>query len=114
MTTFTTDEQRALNALDELGEQHWGTMLTELIAIPSVTGTAPESDAQRFVAGHLERIGLDVDLWSCDVPELRAHPDFPGTEAPRDEAWGLVGVTPGADGHASTRTAGARRRRPDW
>lgn len=33
-----------------------------------------------------------------DLNDLRADPDFPGSEAPRDEAWGLVGVTAGEDG----------------
>ncbi|MFI9763481.1 ArgE/DapE family deacylase [Streptomyces sp. NPDC051963] len=68
----------------------------ELIAIPSVTGSAAESEIQHHLAGRLERLGLDVDLWSMDLPALRAHPDFPGSEAPREEAWGLVGRT--ADG----------------
>jgi acetylornithine deacetylase len=96
MSTLTDDERRALDALEDLGERTWAPMLAELLAIPSVTGSAAEGDAQRWVAGHLDRIGFDVDLWSCDLEALRSDPDFPGSEAPRDEAWGLVGVTPGA------------------
>jgi acetylornithine deacetylase len=95
MSSFTDAEKCVLDALEELGERTWAPMLEELLAIPSITGSAAEADAQRWVAGHLERIGLDVDLWSCDLDELRADPEFPGQEAPRDEAWGLVGVTPG-------------------
>jgi acetylornithine deacetylase len=95
MTSITEDEARALQAFEELGERTWGPMLAELMAIPSITGSAAEADAQRWVAGRCERIGLDVDLWSCDMDELRADPGYPGTEAPRDEAWGLVAVTPG-------------------
>jgi len=95
MSETSVDERRALDALEELGEQTLAPMLAELMAIPSITGSAAESDAQRWVAGHLERIGFDVDLWSCDLAALRCDPEFPGTEAARDEAWGLVGVTPG-------------------
>ncbi|MEO8329407.1 MAG: M20/M25/M40 family metallo-hydrolase, partial [Candidatus Nanopelagicales bacterium] len=79
-------------------------MLAELIAIPSVTGSAAESEAQRWVASQCERIGLDVDLWSCDLAKLRADPGYPGTEVERTEAWGLVAVTPGAS-DASPRLA---------
>ncbi|MFF7450691.1 MULTISPECIES: ArgE/DapE family deacylase [unclassified Streptomyces] len=86
-------------ALDEIDEAGVGRMLTELVAIPSVTGSAAESELQHHLAGRLERLGLDVDLWSMDLDALRADPDFPGTEAPRDEAWGLVGRTDdGTDG----------------
>ncbi len=94
---LTADERRALNALEDLGERTWGPRLAELIAIPSITGSAAEGEAQRWFAEHLRRLGLDVDLWSCDLDALRTDPDFPGTEAPREEAWGLVGVTPGPD-----------------
>src|SRR6185437_16539514 len=38
-----------------------------------------------------------------DVAELSSRPDFPGTEAPREEAWGLVGTTDeDADGPGPT------------
>jgi acetylornithine deacetylase len=69
--------------------------LLELLEVPSVTGSAAESELQHVLAGHLERLDLDVDLWSMNLPELRAHQGFPGGEAPRDEAWGLVGHTRG-------------------
>jgi acetylornithine deacetylase len=32
------------------------------------------------------------------MPSVRAHPTSPGSEAPRDEAWGLVGVLGRRDG----------------
>ena len=34
----------------------------------------------------------------AQLDALRADPGFPGSEAPRDEAWGLVGTTGGDDG----------------
>ncbi|MBR8643127.1 ArgE/DapE family deacylase [Streptomyces tuirus] len=92
-----SDEEAA--ALAEIDEAALARTLQELIAVPSVTGSPAESELQHQLAGRLEWLGLDTDLWSMDLPALRAHPDFPGTEAPRDEAWGLVGTTPdGGDG----------------
>ena len=73
--------------------------LMELVAVPSVTGSAAEAEIQHLLAGRLERLGMEVDLWAMDLAELLADPGFPGAEASRDEAWGLVGRTPdGGDG----------------
>ncbi|MGW0910972.1 ArgE/DapE family deacylase [Streptomyces sp. NPDC002784] len=85
-------------ALDAIDDADIGRTLLELIAIPSVTGSAAESEIQHHLARRLELLGLDVDLWSMDLDALRSHPAFPGSEAPRDEAWGLVGTTAGGDG----------------
>ena len=74
------------------------TELQQLLAVPSVTGTAAESELQHRMQGRLRGVGMDTDLWSIDLPATTAHPDFPGTEAPRDEAWGLVGSWGGDDG----------------
>jgi acetylornithine deacetylase len=77
--------------------------LEALLRIPSVTGTAAEGDAQAWLARRLDSLGLDVDHWRMDVAELSSRPDFPGTEAPREEAWGLVGTTDeDADGEGPT------------
>ncbi|MEU0287747.1 ArgE/DapE family deacylase [Streptomyces sp. NPDC006147] len=93
---LTDDEAAALAAVDEAATAR---TLKELISVPSVTGSAAESELQHQLAGRLEWLGMDVDLWSMDLPTLRADPEFPGTEAPREEAWGLVGTTPdGGDG----------------
>ncbi|MEV7687447.1 ArgE/DapE family deacylase [Streptomyces bungoensis] len=89
--TLGSDEAAALAAVDEGAVAR---LLLELLAIPSVTGSAAESDLQHHLARHAGRLGLDVDLWSVDLPAIRALPGFPGTEAPRDEAWGLVATTP--------------------
>jgi acetylornithine deacetylase len=70
--------------------------LAALVRIPSVSGTDAENEAQAHVAGRFAAAGLDVDHWRIDLPALTAHPDFPGMEVDRDEAWGLVGRLPGA------------------
>ncbi|MGW7541431.1 ArgE/DapE family deacylase [Streptomyces sp. NPDC054770] len=95
---LTDQEAAALGCVDEAAV---GRSLLELMAVPSVTGSPAESELQHLLAGRLERLGLDVDLWSMDLPALLADPGFPGMEVARDEAWGLVGRTPG-DGDGPT------------
>ncbi|HEX8305480.1 MAG TPA: ArgE/DapE family deacylase [Jatrophihabitans sp.] len=88
-------ERRALDALDEPA-LHRG--LLELLAAPSITGSAAETELLHALAGQAERLDLEVDLWQPELAELRADPDFPGTEAERDEIWGLVASTEQRDG----------------
>lgn len=57
-----------------------------------VTGTDAESDLQHGHARRLSGLGFDVDTWRLDLAELRLDPDVPGTEAPRTEGYGVVGV----------------------
>jgi len=92
---LTSAEAQALAALDEGA---MGGLLLEFLTAPSITGTDAESTLQHRSADWLRRLDLDVDLWSMDVPALQSHADFPGLEAPRDEAWGLVASLPAADG----------------
>ena len=82
-------EQKALAALDEQGLMG---AFRDLVRIPSITGQ--ESAVQNWLAQHMRRIGLDVDLWTIDVAELQKHPQFPGMEVDRSnyEAFGLVGT----------------------
>ena len=69
-------ESRVLGYLDPAR----GTSdLLNLLAIPSITGSAAESEAQHWMAAQLQPLGLDVDLWSMDVASLQASGDFPGT-----------------------------------
>ena len=101
--TLTDPERAVLDAVHGLARR--GEILRNLAAlirIPSVTGTAAESDAQAWAAARLDRLGLDVDHWPLDLEELAARPDFPGTEAPRSQAWGVVGTTPDAEPGAPT------------
>jgi acetylornithine deacetylase len=72
--------------------------LQDLLRVPSVTGTAAESEAQHRIEARMRGVGLDTDLWSIDLPGTTADPDFPGSEAPRDEAWGLVCAWGAGDG----------------
>lgn len=92
---LTDREQRALAALDV---DRLRTTLLRLLEVPSVTGTAAEAELLADIAADCDRSGLEVDHWSADLAELRADPEFPGTEADRDELWGLVARTAEAEG----------------
>lgn len=65
--------------------------LAELVAIPSVGGSTDEVAIQHRLAEWLADLGLTVDLWPIDLTVIRAHPDYPGEEVERTQAWGLVG-----------------------
>jgi acetylornithine deacetylase len=70
-----------------------------LVRIPSVSGTDAEHDVQAAMATRFADGGLDVDHWRIDLDDLSAHPDFPGMEVERSEAWGVVGrLRGGGDG----------------
>ncbi len=85
-------------ALDEVRAEDLVALVQELVAVPTVTGSDAESEGQHLLERRWRSAGLETDLWSVDLAELRAHPDFPGSEAPRTEAWGLVGSWGGDDG----------------
>lgn len=88
VTELSTAETRILDAIDETALV---AELVDLIRVPSVTGTDAESDLQHRFTGQLDGLGFEVDAWKLDLDELMAHPDFPGTEAPRTEGYGVVG-----------------------
>lgn len=73
-------------------------LLQDLVAVPTVTGTDAESEGQHRLEPRLRAAGMETDLWQVDLAATTAHPDFPGTEAPRTEAWGLVGTYGDTDG----------------
>lgn len=102
---MTADPHAAvLDAVDVLRDE-MVALTSDLVRIPSVGGTAEENQAQSWMAGVLDRSGLEVDHWRIPLDELAAEPDFPGMEVARSEAWGLVGRLPGtepdADGAAT-------------
>ena len=87
-------ETRVLDAIDETEAVN---LLAETVRVPSITGTAAESELQHRLSALLTESGMDVDLWRLDLDDLRERDGFPGTEAPRTEGYGLVGVM-GGDG----------------
>jgi acetylornithine deacetylase len=91
-------EAQVAEALANVRAEDLVAELQALLQVPSVTGTAAESEAQHRVEARMRAVGLDTDLWSIDLASTTADPDFPGSEAPRDEAWGLVGAWGDGDG----------------
>jgi acetylornithine deacetylase len=93
---MTTDlEARVLATIDE---RSVAALLVDLVRVPSITGSDAESELQHTCADLLRTADLDTDLWKLDLDALRADERFPGTEAPRLEGYGVVGVTGGAAG----------------
>jgi acetylornithine deacetylase len=78
--------------LDALDDQALVDDLVALVQVPSVTGADAESDIQHRQATCLEALGFDVDMWKLDLQHLAGHPDHPGTEAARQEGYGVVGT----------------------
>ncbi|WP_222047071.1 ArgE/DapE family deacylase [Modestobacter lapidis] len=104
MGDLTSAEAAALDAVDD----GWAVeRLSALAAVPSVGGTAAESEAQHLVAAWLDELGADVDCWPIDLPTALVAEDAPGQEVVREEAWGVVGTLPGAeDGRPALVLAG--------
>lgn len=98
MTALSSVEARVLDSLDEAALID---SVVDLVRIPSVTGTAAESDLQHQQAAELIRYGFDVDTWAFDLEALQADPRFPGTEAERSEGYGVVATIAGGAGIAS-------------
>jgi acetylornithine deacetylase len=91
---LTADEARVLSAVDEA----WAvSRLRDLVAVPSVGGTAAESEVQHLVADWLEELDCAVDRWEIDLDAAATAPDAPGQEVDRTEAWGVVGTAPAAE-----------------
>lgn len=88
-TDLSLAETRVLDALDERGLV---AELVGMIQVPSTTGSDAESDLQHWHASQLRTLGLEVDAWTLDLDALARHPDHPGTEAPRTEGYGVVGL----------------------
>src|SRR4051812_2336893 len=92
---LTDDERRVL---DEIDDARLVNDLRELVAIPSVDGTAAEQDAQGWCADRLAGAGMRVDRWEVDLDALRGQPGYPGMEVDRSVLSGCVG-TLGPDGN---------------
>jgi acetylornithine deacetylase len=70
--------------------------LAAVVQVPSVTGD--EKPVLELFATLAQDAGLETDLHRHDLATLRAHPEQPGEEAPRDELWGLSVTRPGGPG----------------
>ncbi len=89
--------QRVLDYLDTQRARVIDDLIA-LIRIPSVSGSPDEVMIQSRLATELAGIGLAVDHWEIPVSEASHTAGFPGMEAPRSRAHGLVGRLPGRGG----------------
>jgi acetylornithine deacetylase len=64
-----------------------------LVAVPSETGE--ERAALERLGDLAGALGLAAELYEHDLAALRAHPGYPGEEAPRSSLWGLTVAVPG-------------------
>lgn len=81
--------------LDHLDEDALVEDLATLVRLPSVAGSEAEVEVQDVCADIIRGQAAAVDRWEIDLAELQEDPWFPGTEAHRDRAVGVVGMTPG-------------------
>jgi len=91
MSTARTDLETFV--LEHLDEDALVEDLATLVRIPSVAGTEAEVDVQEACADILRGEGAAVDRWEIDLAELQGDPWYPGSEADRDRALGVVGAT---------------------
>jgi len=101
-------------ALGRLDAEALARDAAALVRVPSVTGD--ERSALERLGEIAGALGLDADLHRHDLAALRAHPDHPGEEAPRDALWGLSVTVPASradaprlaiDGHVDVVAPGA-------
>jgi acetylornithine deacetylase len=67
--------------------------LAAAVRVPSLTGD--EKPVLELLAERGEALGLRAELREYDLEAIRAHPGWPGAEAPREELWGLTLTRPG-------------------
>jgi len=102
VSELTPAEAAVLDAVDE----NWTVdRLRDLVTVPSIGGTAAESDAQLLMSEWLTELGADVDRWEIDLLDAVTAEDAPGQEVLREEAWGVVGTLPGSGDEAGTPPA---------
>ena len=110
MADLSAAEAAVLSAVDE----EWMVdRLCRLIAVPSIGGTAAESEVQHLLADWLEELDCAVDRWPIDLDAAATAADAPGQEVVRTEAWGVVGTAARRRGRRpGAGPLRAHRRRP--
>jgi len=73
------------------------------VAVPSETGD--ERAALERLGEMAGALGLPAELYEHDLAALRAHPAYPGEEAPRSSLWGLTVTSPSPPTRGAGRLA---------
>ena len=88
-------KQRILAAVDSAFDDQL-TATAELVSSPS--RREHEEPAQDLIETHLKHLGLDIDRWVIDSPELEAHPGFGPSTVDYTGMTDIVGTyTPARD-----------------
>lgn len=95
---MTSKRQLVLDTIDRNKDKAI-RLLQDMVAIPSVTGD--EAAIQKFVAGYMEGIGLDVDMWETDWEELKKHPGYRPVDRGYEGRPNIVGTRKGSGGGRS-------------
>ncbi len=95
-----TWRRRVLEYLED-HEQEIVLSLSDLVKIPSISGSDDENTIQAVLADELIRLDLEVDNWEIPLSDTLSSDGFPGVEVDRREAWGLVARAGGAGGGRS-------------
>ncbi len=69
--------------------------LNQMVSFPSLGGD--ESPIQRFLAGYMQSLGMEVDVWELDFAALSQHPAY-SIEIDRAEGLGVVGTMGNGEG----------------
>lgn len=83
--------------LDAVDEQRIVALLSDLIAVPSLSGD--ETAGQQRIRGLLAATGVDVTQWDIDFDALSRH-DWYSAEVERSSALGVLATYGGDDGPA--------------
>ncbi len=86
MKNLTLEEREVIKSIDQKGLLD---AICDLVAIKSVGGA--ETAAQEWVAGIMQKNGMDVDCWDLNFDELAMHPGY-STEINRSSGIGVVGL----------------------
>lgn len=89
------DPSLTRTVLDAVDEQRLVALLSDLIAVPSLSGD--ETAGQQRVGELLAAIGVDVTKWDIDVDALSRH-DWYSAEVERSTALGVLAAYGGDDG----------------
>src|SRR5436190_3482376 len=73
--------------------------LQQMIAIPSVTGD--EARIQKFLADHMAKLGLTVDVWETDWEALKKHPAYRPVDRGYEGRPNIVATVKGTGGGRS-------------
>lgn len=93
-SSIATWRPRVLEYIDEHAREIVSS-LSDLVRIPSISGSDEENSIQTNLAKQFAGLDLDVDHWQIPLADTLAADDFPGVEVDRREAWGLVGTSHG-------------------